>query len=814
VSRRGRRLAVAIAGLVALLFGGRWAAVVLTDRWWAEQISPAAVAFLTDWHVLRLVLDLSGVLLASAWFIGHLLLVYRAVGSVQVRRNVANLEFREALTPGVLLAVVIGAGVLLGVLIGAGSSAHWPEVALAWHGVTYSVSEPLQHHDLGLYVAQLPVWRLAHGFLLLLVLLGLGIVFGLYMLVGAVRWIDGRPAINTHARVHLGWLLVGLALALLWGYLLEPYELVAGLGDSVDASSWQSTNLASPILAGVALATAVLTGAWAVRPRHALVAAGWIVLAFASLVGHWMVPPALGGEGTSATSPAAIERLDRKAYGLEGLSEERLTGSERPGPPAVPSFWNAAAIRRIVAGDSVDVLAVDQAVLPGAHGRRPVWLAARSIPGNRLALSAVADDRVGPRGQPLFYGPGDTLPRPGPVALLELNAGSFRPLAPGHRLVGAGRHGVEAGGWPRRMLLAWALQAPSLLRQLPAGLRVDWRLAPTERLGRLAPFIEWGDPMPRVVDGELVWLLDGYVTTDAFPLSSRLPWHGRRIGGLEAGFLGTVDAASGAAHIYLRPSADALAMAWAGISHGVIEPAAAIPDAVQRQSPYPVELFRAQALQLEQGQWKAGSLGGGQPVAETADLPLTDQGWTDDTAGVFRLVAYERQAERRLEAVFWASGLDGLRLVRLDTVAIVPSRSALEARWNRFASYDALSDSIGDDGGKLEEGPVRLDVRPGGVVAYQSHIAWNRSGAALAWVSVAAGERLGAGRTLREAWSNLLGASAPSIPGSAQATRLDEARRWLERADSALRSGDLTAFGRAWAGLRDALGARADSAAR
>ena len=84
--RRGRRLAIAIAALIALLFGGRWAAVVLTDRWWAQQISPAAVGFLTDWHVLRLVLDLSGVLLASAWFVGHLLLVYRAVGSVQVRR--------------------------------------------------------------------------------------------------------------------------------------------------------------------------------------------------------------------------------------------------------------------------------------------------------------------------------------------------------------------------------------------------------------------------------------------------------------------------------------------------------------------------------------------------------------------------------------------------------------------------------------------------------------------------------------------------------------------------------------------------------
>jgi hypothetical protein len=94
VSRRGRQLSAALAGLVILLFAGRWTAGVLADRWWAAELSPAAVGFLTDWHILRLTLDLSGVLIASAWFIGHLLLVYRAVGSVQVRRNVANLEFR------------------------------------------------------------------------------------------------------------------------------------------------------------------------------------------------------------------------------------------------------------------------------------------------------------------------------------------------------------------------------------------------------------------------------------------------------------------------------------------------------------------------------------------------------------------------------------------------------------------------------------------------------------------------------------------------------------------------------------------------
>ena len=209
MSRRGRRLTALIAGLVALLFAGRWTAVVLADRWWAAEFSPAASEFLTHWHVLRLTLDLAGCLIASAWFIGHLLLVYRAVGTVQVRRNVANLEFREALTPRALLTVAIASGALLGLLVGVGASAWWREVALAWQGVSYRVGDPLFGRDLGVYVAQLPVWRAAHGFLLLLILLALAGVLALYMLVGAIRWIERRPAINDHARAHIGWLLAG-----------------------------------------------------------------------------------------------------------------------------------------------------------------------------------------------------------------------------------------------------------------------------------------------------------------------------------------------------------------------------------------------------------------------------------------------------------------------------------------------------------------------------------------------------------------------------------------------------------------------------
>jgi Uncharacterised protein family (UPF0182) len=686
VNRRGRRLIAAIAGVVALLFVGRWAAGLLTDRWWAAQVSPAAVDFLTDWHVLRLTLDLAGFLLASAWFIGHHFIVYRAVGSVQIRRNVANLEFREALTPGILLTVAVGSGALLGLLVGTGGAERWQQVALAWEGVTYGVTDPLLQNDTGLYVAQLPAWRLLHGFALLLVVLALGVVFGLYVLVGAVRWLEGRPAINDHARAHIGWLLTALALVLVWGYVLEPYELVAGLAKPVDLSAWRATNLVSPLLMGVGLATAGLSAAWALRPRHALVAAGWIVLSFASLVGHWIVPPAMAGDGEPAAPAAIIDRLNRMAYGLGTLAESRLTVAGDPAPPRVPSLWNAEMIGHLAGGDSGKVLAIDPSIITVRGKPRPVWLAVRATPNGRTSVAAIADDRVSNAGQPLFYGSSDTIPEPERGPYLELGPEAFRPDAPPYRLESADRRGVELGAWPRRVMLAWALQAGRLLRQARPNTRVDWRLSPAERLTTLAPFARWGEPVPRIVNRDLVWLVDGYVPARTFPLSTRLQWRGREIGSLQAGFLATVDATTGVTRIYLRPGVNGLAAAWAAAARGLVEPASALPEAVRHAAPYPLELFRIQASYLEQ-RGQLGSLGG-PPGSRRPELPATDLAWSADTSGPLRMAVYERPSERMLGAVLTGAGAEGpddLRLIHVDSAAALPSRTALESRWSGTA---------------------------------------------------------------------------------------------------------------------------------
>ena len=816
MSRRGRRLTAALAALVILLFVGRWTATLLSDRWWAAEFSPAAASFLTDWHLLRLTLDLGGCLVAAAWFIGHLLLVYRAVGTVQVRRNVANLEFREALTPRALLTIVVVTGALLGILVGAGASGWWREVTLAWEGVSYGVSDPLLGHDLGVYIGQLPIWNAAHGFMLLLVLLALTGVATLYMLVGAIRWIDRRPAINDHARAHIGWLLGVLAVALAWGYLLERYELVAGPVDLLDQSAWRASVLVSPVLAGVALAAGGLSAVWAMRPRHTLVVAGWIVLAVASMAGHWLLPSMVGGSSEPVVDARTLEQLGRMAYGLEGLRDTRL---ERipPAPPALPSLWNPGAIAEAFPSDSGRLSAISAAVLTPDAKPRPVWLVVRNVSPGRVLVSAIADHRVSPTGEPLFYRLADTLPRPTPTALLELRAGAVSPDAPSYRLRQGEPHGVAVNSWPRRLLLAWALQTGALLGDIPPGSRIDWRLSPKDRLQRLAPFADWSGPAARVIEGELVWLLDGYIASSTFPLTGRAAWKEQRIGSLEAAFLGTVNAESGVARVYLQPEADALAQTWARLADGVVEPAAAIPEPVLHAMAYPDDLFRVQAKELERSPWKAGSVSGqGQGRAEA---PQPQVGWARDTSGPLAISTFESATQRRLTGVLIGSLEDGrshLRLVRLDSTTTLPVSGVLKNLWSNFPSYDALNDSIREDGGNLERGPLRVELEDGGPIAYESYFAPRSSGGiVLAWVSVAApGEarpRLGAGRNFKEAWSNLLGATVPAPPGAAQAGRLDEARRWLRHADSALRAGDWPEFGRAWGSLRTVLGLPPDT---
>jgi uncharacterized membrane protein (UPF0182 family) len=789
VSRRRRGLLTGLAAAIVLLFAGRWVASYLADIWWAEQFSPAARSFVSSVRLLRLAIDGAAVLIAATWFIGHLTIVVRAVGSVQIPRHVANLEFREAVRHDFLLAGAIGTGLVLGLLIGLDASAHWPTVILAWQGVRSGVVEPLLGHDTGLYLTQLPLWRVLHEFVFALVVIATALAATLYGVIGAVRIARRRVAINDHARAHLGLLLAGLALTLAWGYALEPFELVASFEGAPTAGEFRRVSVTAPALTGVALMVSALSALWSFRPRHALAAAAWAILVAASVAGHHVAPLVARGDIAPAAPDSVVRELESAAYDLAAVREDSP-------PVLLPApLFDADAARQIFAAQE-EVATIDAGSIVTGALQQPAWLVLTGTRDAPARLVAVAADRAGGAGGPLFYRPGDSLAYPSPYAAVTMSQGAVRPGAPRY-FVGELAHGVAVGAVPRRLALAWALQAGELLGPVPASLRIDWALSPGQRLASLAPFASWSSVRARIVDGSALWIADGYLTAQGHPLVEPATWRGGRAGFVHAAFLGVVDATTGATRIFLRDEADPLAAAWAKISDGVVESSSAVAPLVAQAAGYPPELFAVQAEVLG-----TRPDGPGRPAVPRQGGRVVQAAW--DTSGTdVLLVPFHAGDGSQVTSLLSATGGAPPVLSPLDNG--LPAARALERRWARFATFAPIQDSILGAGAGLRASDVHYWTTPEGLGALQVHTA-ARPGArpAIVWVTVAAGRRLGAGRSFPEAWENLQGAMTAAPSGTTQGA-LSEARQWMRLADEALRRSDWAAFGRAFDALRGVL---------
>jgi len=801
---RRRWLLGTAAAVVALLFAGQWLADMLAERWWAGALIPEAAGFVSGVRLLRLTLDAAAVLLGTAWYTGHLLIVHRAIGSVQISRQVANLEIREAVTPGTLLPLALGIGVALGLIAGLGAGADWPVFALAWQGVRYGVTDPYLHKDLGVFVAQLPLWTTLHAFARFLAWSALLVVTALYATLGAIRWQRGRPAMSDHARRHLGVLLAGAALVLAWGFLLTPFAVAAG--GVVAPGAWSTIELSSLALGGACLAAAAISGLWALRGQHLLMLAGWGVLLAGALLVR-LVPVSAMRPGGDAEAASGRAGLDRLAYGLDRLDDMPASGA-RTSVSGVPSLWTWASIGRLVTADSQSLEAAAPATIPLAGGAVPVWLAVRASPAGAVSVLAIADGQAGANAAPLAYRAGDSLAYPGLVTFATLPPDAIRPGAR-RFVVDSGPVGPHPGHVARRAVLAWALQAPQLLTASGAAARVRWHLAPRERLDHLAPFATWDDPRLLVVDGALTWIAYGYLSSATFPGSTRLPDRTGDIGSLEAGLVGTVDVATGASAIYLLTDAGPMSRSWAAVTQGLVRPASELPPAFASRLPYPGRLFDAQARVLEEPVWRTGRLAGrppdgdGEPAAPTV---VWDGG---DRLALVR--GYEREDDHRVHTLVIGRLTESGRrvaLLRLSDAGSLPGPAAAQATWDRFPTYEQMQDSVVRRGGHFERGPYRILPMADAPIAYQPWYAFHPNGqVTVPYIALAQGTRVGAGRSFKDAWDNLRGAGAPLPPGFGPLTPLEEARRWMLRADSALHAGDWEGFGRAFGALRQALGA-------
>jgi uncharacterized membrane protein (UPF0182 family) len=118
-----------------------------------------------------------------------------------------------------------------------------------------------------------------------------------------------------------------------------------------------------------------------------------------------------------------------------------------------------------------------------------------------------------------------------------------------------------------------------------------------ERLGTIAGFLNWdADPYLVVTDaGRLVWMVDGYMSSDSHPYSREVTMGDRSLNYMRNSVKATVDAYSGETNLYIFDTSDVLIQSYARLFPGLFKPKSAMPADLQAHTRYPETLFRVQA---------------------------------------------------------------------------------------------------------------------------------------------------------------------------------------------------------------------------
>jgi uncharacterized protein len=119
-----------------------------------------------------------------------------------------------------------------------------------------------------------------------------------------------------------------------------------------------------------------------------------------------------------------------------------------------------------------------------------------------------------------------------------------------------------------------------------------------ERLHEMAGFIEW-DPDPYLVitsEGRLVWMVDGYTTSNAHPYSKQVGLRGMgEINYIRNSVKATVDAYDGTTRLYIFDDKDPIILAYQHLFPELFRAKAEMPADLRAHTRYPEVLFAVQA---------------------------------------------------------------------------------------------------------------------------------------------------------------------------------------------------------------------------
>lgn len=132
---------------------------------------------------------------------------------------------------------------------------------------------------------------------------------------------------------------------------------------------------------------------------------------------------------------------------------------------------------------------------------------------------------------------------------------------------------------------------------------------PADRVQKVAPYLTLDkDPYPAIVDGRVVWIVDGYTTSRDYPYSTQVEISEAiadsynpapqlafdTVNYMRNSVKATVDAYSGEVTLYAWDTEDPLLKAWSSIFPNTLEPQSEMSPALLSHVRYPSDLFKVQ----------------------------------------------------------------------------------------------------------------------------------------------------------------------------------------------------------------------------
>ncbi|HEV7826573.1 MAG TPA: UPF0182 family protein [Mycobacteriales bacterium] len=425
-----------------------------------------------------------------------------------------------------------------------------------------------------------------------------------------------------------------------------------------------------------------------------------------------------------------------------------------------------------------------------------------------------------------------------------------------------GKGGVEIGSLPRKLLYALYFKERNFLlsNAVNDNSKVIYVRDPRNRVEKVAPFLTMdGDPYPAVVDGKVVWIIDGYTTSNAFPYSQpetlgeaaadsrtgtgTIAQPRESINYIRNSVKATVDAYDGSVKLYEWDSEDPVLKTWDKALGGIIEPRAAISPELMQHFRYPEDLFKVQREKLVryhigdpgdffsgQNFWKVpvdptrpgNSQDAQPPYYLLAQFPGQDR-------STFQLTTALTAAKREnlasiMTASYDAEGQTKLQVLELPASSPIFGPNQMQ---NRFLSDQTIAQAVA----LLRQGQSDLDfgnlltLPVGGGLLYIEPMYVKSTGGSsyptLQNVLVSFGDQIAYEKTLPEALNALFGrgASQPTPSqsaggsragaGATQSAEVQAAVRAIKGAIDDLRAaqqkGDFEGIGRAQADLAAAI---------